>query len=378
VSKNSNFNISIHGLRGIASVSVLFNHIYGMGGKNQALWTSFETVGWFGSFWVCIFFCISGFLIAQTLEKHNSLRFFAKNRIIRIYPVFLVLHLIMFAIGPAKGYDWMGTLQYGSLDYFKAFFANLFFLPGIFDLPIAQKNAWSLSYEALFYVLAGLVWKTSKMHRGIIKNIFQVVLAAIGLSIIYTKTFAPFFAIGVGCYLIQQHHRRALSEFSQSSSSADASAGTALALARKLPSTERRLATLVKTPQPSWQQLPSTYRLGLPSLVIAAIGYTYHPLLAIPFMSIFFFEVAQQEAFSAQILRIRAMQFLGTISYSLYLIHPFVMDPVRSIAVKIAQVSPLTGSLVFIVFAPILSILVAWMSYQLIERKLTNFILSKI
>jgi peptidoglycan/LPS O-acetylase OafA/YrhL len=377
VTKNPNFNASIHGLRGIASISVLFNHLYGMGGKDRVLWTSIDYDGWVGAFWVCIFFCISGFLIAQTLEKHNSLRIFAKNRLVRIYPVFLVLHLIMFAIGPAKGYGWMGTLQYGSLDYFKAFFANLFFLPGIFDLPIAQKNAWSLSYEALFYILAGLVWKTSTIHSGIIKNICQVVLAAIVLSAIYTKIFGAFFAIGVGCYLIQQNYQRALAEFSQLSA-AKTLEEAAILSARKLPSTARRSAALVRMPQPSRPQLSSTYRLGVPSLVIAAIAYTYHPLLAIPFMSIFFFEVAQEEAFSAQILRIRAMQFLGTISYSLYLIHPFTLDLVRSIAVKIAQGNPFMGSLVFIGFGPMLSILIAWMSYQLIERKLTRFILSKL
>jgi peptidoglycan/LPS O-acetylase OafA/YrhL len=356
VKQNSKFNLSIHGLRGLAAILVVFFHVHGMGATNNALWTSIESIRSFGPFCVCIFFCISGFLIAQTLEKHNSLRIFAKNRLVRIYPVFLVLHLIMFAIGPAKGYDWMGILKYGSLDYFKAFFANLLFLPGIFDLPIAQKNAWSLSYEALFYILAGLVWKTSTTLRGVAKNLCLIMLSVIIAMAIYTWINAVFFLIGVGCYLIHSNYVRQEFELARSSTK----------------STVFSMTILASPP------LPSTYRWGLPALVIAAIGYAYHPLLAVPFLSIFFIEVVREEAFSAQILRLQAIQFLGTISYSLYLIHPFVMDLVRGIAVKVAQGNPLMGDLTLIVVGPTMSILVAWVSYELIERRLSKLILSKL
>lgn len=329
--QKSNFNLSIHGLRGFAAILVLFFHVYGMGAKNNVLWPYLEFVRPLGPFFVCIFFCISGFLITQTLEKHQSLRIFAENRLVRIYPVFLLLHLIMFAVGPAWGYDWMGNLHYGSIDYFKAFFANLFFLPGILDLPIAQKNAWSLSYEALFYILAGLVWKTSTKLTGIAKAICLSLLAAMSIFIIYHRVDASFFLIGVGCYFIQKYYR-----------------------------------------------LPSTYRMGLPALIVAAILYEYRPLLAFPFLGIFFVEVVQEDAFSAQLLKTPTMRFLGTISYSLYLIHPFTMDLVRSIAVKVAHTNILIGNGILIVCGPIVSIVIAWISYELIERKLTKMIFKKI
>ncbi len=329
--QKSNFNLSIHGLRGFAAILVLFFHVYGMGAKNNVLWSYLEFVKELGPFFVCIFFCISGFLITQTLEKHQSLIIFAKNRLVRIYPVFLLLHLIMFAFGPVWGYDWMGSLHYISIDYVKAFFANLFFLPGILDLPIAQKNAWSLSYEALFYILAGLVWKTRKKLTGVPKTICLSLLAAISVFVIYHRVDASFFLIGVGCYFIKKYDR-----------------------------------------------LPSTYRMGLPALIVAAILYEFHPLLAFPFLVIFFVEVVQEDAFSAQLLRTPTMRFLGTISYSLYLIHPFTMDLVRSIAVKVAHTNILIGDGILIVCGPITSILVAWISYELIERQLTKIILKKI
>jgi peptidoglycan/LPS O-acetylase OafA/YrhL len=326
----ANFNLSIHGLRGFAAISVVLFHVHGMGAKNNSLWANIEWLLPIGSFFVCIFFCISGFLIVQTLEKYHSLSIFTRNRLIRIYPVFFLLHLLIFVVGPAKGYDWMGELKYGSSDYFEAFFINLFFLPGIFDLPIAQKNAWSLSYEALFYILAGVVWRTSLMVMSLKKKIILSLEILLILFIIYNFMLASFFLIGVVCYFIQTKYA---------------------------------------------DRVPSTYHLGLPALIVGGIGYTYHPLISFPFVCIFFLEVVQKQGLLAKLLRIRVMGFLGTISYSLYLIHPFAMDIVRTIAVKTAQISPSLGILMMIICGPIVSIGIAWISYELIERKFTKLVL---
>jgi peptidoglycan/LPS O-acetylase OafA/YrhL len=333
VKQNSKFNLSIHGLRGFAAISILIIHVHGMGAKDSVLWTQIAELKALGPLFVCIFFCISGFLIAQTLEKHNSLRIFAENRLIRIYPLFLILHLVMFVLGPVTGYSWMGDLKYGSMEYLQAFGANLFFLPGIFHLPIAQKNAWSLSFEALFYILAGIVWQTSTMFPGAVKNFWLMVQALVVASIVYNRNDAAFFFIGVACYLIKKNYD---------------------------------------------QQLLTTYQLGIPALVIAGIAFLYNHLLAFPFLSIFFFEIVQEEGLAAQLLRTRPLRFLGTISYSLYLIHPFVMDLVRMIAVKAAHQNLLTGDLTLIILGPTLSILVAWISYEFIEGKLTKSIITRL
>ncbi len=330
--KKPNFNLSIHGLRGFAAISVLLFHLHTMGTKNNCLWSIIEWLIPFGSFFVCIFFCISGFLIVQTLQKYHSLSIFAKNRLIRIYPLFLVLHLLIFALAPAKGYDWMGELKYGSIEYWNAFSSNLFFLPGIFDLPIAQKNAWSLSYEALFYILAGLIWRTSIMKPGVKKNIILGIEILFVLFVLHHRTISLFFLVGVVCYFVQVRYSK---------------------------------------------QVPSTYQLGLPALIFGGIGYTYHPLIALPFALIFFLETVREEGLLSKLLRNPVMGFLGTISYSLYLIHPFTMDIVRTIAVKIAQVYPSLGNFTMIVFGPIVSIGIAWISYEVIERKFTKFALKR-
>jgi peptidoglycan/LPS O-acetylase OafA/YrhL len=331
--QKSSFNFSIHGLRGFTAASILMFHITEIGAKDRALWSHSEWLQPAAPFLVSIFFCISGFLITQTLEKHNSLRVFTRNRFMRIYPVFLLLHFSMFVLGPVSGYDWMGNLKYGSVEYLNTFFANLLFLPGIFDLPIAQKNAWSLSYEALFYLLAGIVWKTSTLPRGIVKNIC-LILEFFTIAFILSKWVSmSFFLIGIGSYLAQKYYPN---------------------------------------------QLPSTHQMGLISLVISMVFYRYNRILALPFLYIFFLEIIREDGFLSQILKLHVMQFLGTISYSLYLIHPFVVHPVHSIAVKIAQEYQLIGILTMIIAAPLIAILVAWASYELIENRLTKFILAKL
>ncbi len=333
MNQNSKFNLSIHGLRGFAAISILLIHVHGMGAKDSVLWTQIAELRALGPLFVCIFFCISGFLIAQTLEKHNSLRIFAENRLIRIYPLFFILHLVMFGLGPITGYSWMGDLKYGSMEYFQAFGANLFFLPGIFQLPIAQKNAWSLSFEALFYILAGIVWQTSTMFPGAVKNFLLIVQTLVTASIIYHHNEAAFFFIGVGCYLIQKSYA---------------------------------------------PQLLTTYQLGFPALMMAGITFLYNHLLAFPFLCIFFLEIVQEEGLISKLLRTRLLRFLGTISYSLYLIHPFVMDLVRMVAIRAAHRNPLTGNLTLIILGPALSILVAWISYEFIEGKLTKSIVTRL
>lgn len=331
--RKSSFNFSIHGLRGFTAASILIFHITEIGAKDRGLWSHSEWLQPAAPFLVSIFFCISGFLIAQTLEKHNSLRVFTRNRFMRIYPVFLLLHFSMFILGPVSGYDWMGNLKYGSVEYLNTFFSNLLFLPGIFDLPIAQKNAWSLSYEALFYILAGIVWKTSTLPRGIVKNIC-LILEFVTIAFILSKWVSmSFFLIGIGCYLAQKHYPN---------------------------------------------QLPSTRQMGLISLVIAIIFYRYNRILSLPFLCIFFLEIIREDGFLSQILKLHVMQFLGTISYSLYLIHPFVVHPVHRIAVKIAQEYQSIGILIMIIAAPSIAILFAWASYELIEKRLTKFILAQL
>src|SRR5260370_33086468 len=71
-------------------------------------------------------------------------------------PVFVVLHLAFFSVGPIVGYKFFRGIDIG--HYLELFFANLFFLQDALGLPIAQQNAWALTYEWAFYIWFALIF----------------------------------------------------------------------------------------------------------------------------------------------------------------------------------------------------------------------------
>ena len=150
-----NLNRQIHGLRGFSTLAVFVYHVYGMG----TLWNfwpaalnSVAPVFAAGKHGVEIFFIISGYLITGSLIRHQSAAKFLVDRAIRLYPVFMTIQLIVFGLGPFIHYKWLSGIS--AVGWIIAFIENGLFLPGLFDLPLAQLNAWSLSYEAAFYLIS--------------------------------------------------------------------------------------------------------------------------------------------------------------------------------------------------------------------------------
>lgn len=105
------------------------------------------------------FFIVSGYLIALTIEKKYQGRPFAfyRNRILRIYPIYLIIALVtLLTYAPwfDRRVESLGGAVY-SFELFKTLlltFDNAYFL---------VAPAWSLPYELLFYLLAPLVFGLS-------------------------------------------------------------------------------------------------------------------------------------------------------------------------------------------------------------------------
>lgn len=161
---NNDYNNNIHGLRGIAASNIFLYHIYQMShavGILQQdtllppLIVSTLSAG------VDIFFMISGYLIVGSLIRHDDVKRFLLDRVIRIYPVFLFLHVLLFCAAPVLHYKWLADATF--LQWCGHFLSNLFLLPGIFNLPAIQVVAWTLSYEAAFYLTAALLYWTCKI-----------------------------------------------------------------------------------------------------------------------------------------------------------------------------------------------------------------------
>jgi len=280
-------NLTIHGLRGLCALLVLCAHVYGMSVTGGVI--KGETR--LGAMGVNIFFMISGFVIPLGLMKYNNIRDFFVNRILRIYPVFLTLHLIVFLVGPIIGYEWLKNI--GFVAYIKGFFSNLFLLPGIFKLPIAQKNAWSLSYEAVFYIIMSMLFLVNTKP---IKNISRYILygfwIVISGIIIYYHPRTLYFAAGVlGFYI-------------------------------------------------SYKQVKISKYLVYSNpfvFLVMLIFLKSNFYISLALSTLFFIPLVIEQGFMSKLLKTKWFKYYGDISYSLYLIHPFALYPFKMIFSKYSQ-----------------------------------------
>jgi len=324
-------NPTIDGLRGFSALLVLLYHLYNMSVgagfcrpiANHYVATSLPKLAMFA---VMLFFCISGYLIVQSLVKHADVPTFLKDRVIRIYPLFLALHLVMFTAGPLAGYGWMGSLKHSIAGYVASFTSNLLFLPGMLDLPLAQKNAWSLSYEAAFYLIASLFYLSWSLRR--VRKLTAAALATVALSgsaaAIWFHPDSAFFLVGVVAF---------------------------------------GMATIGLR----WMDGPWQAANGIVFLLLSLTFFrTFAPLSMLFGLALFLTVIHEVGWFSA-FLRTRVLQYLGKISYSLYLIHPFVLDLLRSVVRRFATTDGPHWMLAFVAVGIPLSIVVAAFSFRYLE-----------
>lgn len=129
------FDQDVHGLRGVCCLSVFAFHV---GGPE---WMSHG---------VDAFFIISGYIVPRTALGRDPGQFLW-DRVCRIYPAFLAIHLVVFLLGPAI--DYKGLASGGISSWAGRFVSDALLLPGVFPLEPSQVVAWSLSFEALFYLV---------------------------------------------------------------------------------------------------------------------------------------------------------------------------------------------------------------------------------
>lgn len=160
--------LSIHNLRGIAGIFVVFFHfrsylngVYVQQDFGQMLFGS-------AAFGVDLFFMISGFIIALSTRNRTSNLVFALRRFFRIYPAFFVV----FTIGVITVY------QYNpSENLVRAFlFMHRDYAQ---DSPGFGYNvlgpAWTLTYELYFYAVFALAMAISHKYRTTLTSCFLVV-----------------------------------------------------------------------------------------------------------------------------------------------------------------------------------------------------------
>ncbi|KJC49497.1 exopolysaccharide biosynthesis protein [Bradyrhizobium sp. LTSP885] len=327
---------SVQGLRGIAALSVLMDHFYDMpkGGVYDIpnpgflppLWPWLQSVINVGGHGVELFFMISGFLIPASLVRHGSLPKFFFDRVLRIMPVFVVLHLALFVIGPIIGYKFFRGIDVGS--YLGIFFANLFFVQDALGLPIAQQNAWTLTYEWAFYIWFALSFAALQVGG----RLLAAPLVLLGLACVLHWPITAFFCIGM-----------------------------------LFSAVDFRI------------NIPGRTGLVL-GLICGAAMYAslvlFHPFVGLLPGFLLFGMVLARGSGIGNALGTPALQYVGKISYSLYLVHPFVLFPLQVIGLKLVAIGVDRWLLwsAFILLGLVMSLAASAISYELIEVRLRRWL----
>jgi exopolysaccharide production protein ExoZ len=150
----------MEGLRGIAVLLVFFVHFSSR--MERFLSWDEESIWWIhaireiGNSGVDLFFVLSGFLIYKAIiHRPPNYPRYAYRRVERIYPVFLAVLSIYVALGYLLPEQF--RIPAALPDALPYIAANVLFLPGIFAIKPIITVAWSLSYEALYYILVPVV-----------------------------------------------------------------------------------------------------------------------------------------------------------------------------------------------------------------------------
>lgn len=315
---------SIDALRGFAALSVALFH-FGGGGLpklSSSLTARFTSWGWTG---VEVFFVISGFVIPFVMLKANyrwrDASVFLSRRLIRIWPPSAILvaltvaqYAVINRIGARNPVGWT-QLSIGGIA------ANL-----LYAVPFTHEHwlngiLWTLAVEFEFYLFLASAFPLLTKHRFWLALTFAAAMLSALLPFAEAAQFLKFaiyFAMG-GLALLYR---------------------------------EGKLSKAVMLCLLAIMSLVATLELGWLPTALAAV--TTVVIAFVPLQS-------------------RILVFLGTISYSLYLVHMLVGSTVEFFVIKIfepeAPLARFSGQL----FCLVVAILGAWVFYWLVERHFVDW-----
>jgi len=338
-------NRAIQVLRGLAALLVVIGHAIH---ETQAMSAALLRPALDGSLvkWgagVDIFFVISGFIMVYSstglFERPGAWRSFLWRRFIRIVPLYWLLttalllgalvapQLLNVPIG-----DWRHVLS-------SYLFIPSLRVPG--EIRPVMALGWTLNLEMFFYVLFACTLALP-MRRAVIGLIAVLaLLAGVGIALQPSQVQLAFWTqsiileFGFGCGLALAYLN-----------------GVRLGRASALVLAAAGCAGLVQwTVLQDWS-IPDALRWGGPALMIVAAA-----------------ALGRGENAAAQPARWLAPALLiGNASYSLYLVHPFVLRPLRNLwTLLIGTGAPLTA---YVAVATLASCLVALAVYRCAEQPL--------
>lgn len=290
-----------------------------------------------------LFCMISGYIIIYSTQSERSRNGFLLKRVIRIVPLYWMLTLLFFIIICIKP-----SLSLTSEPKLEYLIKSLLFIPFLnnygYDLPIMVVG-WTINYEMLFYLLFNLsMWINHRLRAGLTIGI-SVLLVMAGLIFhpkdfilrYYTDSFLLEFSMGIlAFYLVKYlrpHCKSQLIRFT---------CGLISCLV---------FVWLILDPYAE-ASLPRCIRLGIPAFICLCTAILAWSEAKIP----------------------HALICLGNMSYSFYLIEIFTTKA----CVLIAQNKSFLLQTIVVLLLFFITLACSYISYQIIELRLTQFLKSKL
>ena len=162
-------------LRGFAALCVVFDHMSTLVLQHVRS----DLYVWFngGQYGVFVFFLVSGYIIPASLERRGSVRGFWVSRAFRLYPLYIVgiaVSLLAWktGFGPIHGADTQPRTWVYSLP---------FMMSNMIDGANVPNVIWTLSFEMVFYLLLSALF-TFRVHRHSAGYALTAAIGAVALG----------------------------------------------------------------------------------------------------------------------------------------------------------------------------------------------------
>jgi peptidoglycan/LPS O-acetylase OafA/YrhL len=355
--------LPMEGLRGFAVGLVFFVHYatlaepFVLGGdRAPALWLS--ALHELGNVGVDLFFVLSGFLIYKAcIQRPLDIRRYAYRRVERIYPTFLVvlaIYLALMLLMPSAS-----KLPDGAAAQALYIAANVLLLPGMLSITPIILVAWSLSYEAFYYILAPLAVAALRMRAWQAGQRFAFFLAVylvmIGMELagLGTHFRLSMFLGGMALYEFAYHLRGVREGQADWPRDAASLALVALAFAYYVALADAPVA------------VPSALNGALPA-------FTRTVALNVAFVTLVYRSVFTP-GLAAGLFSWTPLRWLGNMSYSFYLLHGLALQAFFLLFGKLMPVQGGGAGLFLLLLAPAFaaSLALTLPIYLLVEKPLS-------
>jgi peptidoglycan/LPS O-acetylase OafA/YrhL len=149
--------LELDALRGIAASSVMLfhytSHFNIRFGHDSAMPLRFD----YGAYGVSLFFIISGFVIFMTLDRRPSVKDFALGRFFRLFPAYWAAVLLAYLVALA-----LPDVLFSGSDLLW----NLTMVQGLFDKPYIDGVYWTLQVELIFYAAMAVLLRAGLLSPG--------------------------------------------------------------------------------------------------------------------------------------------------------------------------------------------------------------------